>query len=71
MRNLPYNTQVSLCRRCGLYFKSVRAFDKHRTGIGMQRACRPVDELIADGWAQAANGRWSSGAFTWAGSSRP
>lgn len=64
MRKLPHGTQISLCNACGLVFKSVYAFDKHRTGRWPERTCRSLEDLLADGWAVNSQGRVTTGAFT-------
>jgi hypothetical protein len=44
---LPLHGNQSLCRACGQYFKSVFAFEKHRTGTfrPMTRRCRTAEEM--------------------------
>jgi hypothetical protein len=51
--------QRSLCRSCGLYFKSTAGFDKHRTGThGVDRRCMTEDEMRAKGMARNGAGLW-------------
>ena len=45
------------CDKCGEYFNSVAAFDKHRTGEHGDRKCRTTDEMLAAGMAMS-NGWW-------------
>lgn len=47
------------CKGCGLYFNSLAAFDKHRTGdFGKDRRCRSEDEMRGIGMAVSAAGWW-------------
>ena len=58
--------QKSLCRTCGLYFNSVAAFDKHRTGKhGQDRRCMGAEEMVAAGMVANARGYWISAKATW------
>ena len=51
--------QKSLCRSCGLYFNSVAAFDKHRTGThGKDRRCMTVEEMRGKGMDINGRGFW-------------
>jgi hypothetical protein len=51
--DLPLRGNQCLCRACGQYFKSVFAFEKHRTGTfrPMARRCRTEFEMRAVGMA--------------------
>jgi hypothetical protein len=58
---------MNLCRRCGLDFSSLEAFDAHRTGRHEYlwtperedgRRCLDTEELEALGWEQNDWGRW-------------
>jgi hypothetical protein len=49
------------CPDCGLYFTSVREFDRHRVGQygpTNTRRCRSVRELQHLGWCTNKNGFW-------------
>lgn len=49
------------CPSCSLYFNSTFAFDKHRTGKhGVDRRCMTMEEMLAAGMAQRADGFWIS-----------
>jgi len=46
------------CDKCGEYFNSVAAFDKHRIGEhGVDRRCRTTEEMLKDKMA-LSNGWW-------------
>jgi hypothetical protein len=47
-----------LCRTCGEYFNSTRAFDKHRFGDWGMRRCRTPDVMEALGMSKNAKGFW-------------
>lgn len=36
---LPRGTNYCLCRPCGRYFRTVRAFERHRRGEAGNRSC--------------------------------
>lgn len=47
------------CPACGLYFNSVSAFDKHRSGAhGVNRHCLTVPQMEAKGMAVNSAGFW-------------
>lgn len=50
------------CARCGKYFNSLSAFDKHRTGPFthnvLSRECMFTEQMIAKGMAENAKGFW-------------
>lgn len=52
--------QKSLCRSCGLVFRSVAAFDKHRTGSHPkgERRCMTEQEMVDAGMAVNYQGLW-------------
>jgi hypothetical protein len=54
--------QRSLCRSCGLLFRSTAAFDKHRTGslAKGERRCLTETEMLAKGMAINYQGLWVS-----------
>lgn len=58
MNNLPIGTNYCLCSGCGLYFKSVSAFEAHRVGSGANRRCLGVTEMSERGFAPNAKGYW-------------
>lgn len=62
--NIPKLTgQRSLCAACRELFRSVAAFDKHRTGKhGVDRRCRTVAEMTERGMVRNARGDWTTGA---------
>jgi len=41
--------QRCLCRGCNTFFKSTRAFEKHRIGTGEGRRCMTADEMSEAG----------------------
>lgn len=62
----PYESQMNLCRSCGLDFIGERDFDSHRTGKSAYdfslknldgRRCLAESELIDKGWLKDKNGR--------------
>lgn len=52
--------QQSLCRSCGLVFRSTAAFDKHRTGSHPKgdRRCLTPTEMLEQGMAKNTRGMW-------------
>lgn len=51
------------CPTCGKNFRSVAAFDRHRTGQhGINRRCRTSDEMLAIGMVCNARGTWVTAA---------
>ena len=47
------------CAGCGLYFKSTKAFDKHRRGTpGKDRRCLAPTEMLLKGMATDKRGFW-------------
>jgi hypothetical protein len=68
---LRQSNDNNLCPGCGERFRSVRAFDMHRTGsygargpdggyVPAQRRCKTPDEMQADGMQRNARGLWIS-----------
>ena len=55
--------QRSLCRACGEYFNSVRAFDKHRYGDYRDRACLTRAEMLNSGMLVSSSGYWITKKF--------
>ena len=54
----------SLCAACRELFRSVAAFDRHRTGkYGVDRRCRTAAEMLAKGMSRNAKGDWTTGAL--------
>lgn len=53
---------MNLCTGCGRKFRSVSAFDLHRTGsyYRRERKCISEAEMIQKGMVQQKNGCWSS-----------
>jgi len=60
---LPVGSGVSQCGGCGLVFKSVSAFDKHRAGDGDHRRCLTEDEMRAAGMLVNERGQWVGSAY--------
>jgi hypothetical protein len=51
--------KTNQCPTCHLFFYSVTAFDKHRTGDhGVNRRCRTPEEMQAKGMALNEHGYW-------------
>ena len=60
----PINVKsmVNQCPSCGEMFKSIDAFDAHRTGkFNIDRRCMTVVEMQQSGMAINDNGLWVSG----------
>jgi len=55
---LPFDTNFCKCSDCGLYFRSVRAFDRHRYGKGGDRACTPDTDMPERGLYLDSKGYW-------------
>ncbi len=55
---LPPGTNFCKCALCGLRFKSVRAFDKHRIGVWPDRGCMPEAECPGLGLEKDPKGHW-------------
>ena len=54
-------SMVNQCPSCGEMFKSVDAFDRHRTGrIGVNRRCMSVVEMQHCGMSMNDAGLWVS-----------
>jgi hypothetical protein len=56
------------CGACGQRFRSLSAFDMHRTGEYARtarqkhsRRCLSVAEIVTKGMRQAGNGAWTTG----------
>jgi hypothetical protein len=59
MSNLTPGTNLCHCSGCGLDFKSVSAFDSHRTGRhGPERRCLTEQELRDKGFEPNDKGFW-------------
>lgn len=54
----PYTNQCQ-CGGCGLFFSTVRNFDRHRVGIGEKRRCRSPIELTEMNMHVNQNGFWA------------
>ncbi len=55
---LPPGSGFCKCTACFLYFKNVRAFDIHRSGLGAKRACMPKPGVQAAGLELDSRGYW-------------
>jgi hypothetical protein len=64
----------NVCAGCGELFRSVRAFDMHRTGsygrtrpdgtyLAATRRCKSPEEMQADGMQRNGRGLWITKAF--------
>jgi uncharacterized C2H2 Zn-finger protein len=52
------------CPTCDKLFKSVKAFDKHRTGeYGVNRRCLTEEEMLAKGMSKNRRGFWITQSF--------
>lgn len=59
MSKLTVSHSRCQCCGCGLFFKSLNAFDKHRTGKhGVDRRCMTQDEMRDTGMATNPAGYW-------------
>lgn len=57
---MKLNGERNQCQGCKLYFRSNKAFDKHRTGDhGVDRRCRTIEEMKSVGMHETA-GWWAS-----------
>ena len=58
--NQTHDTGKCACSKCGHGFKTLSAFDKHRTGpYGWgSRRCLSAEEMTAKGFRLHATGRW-------------
>ena len=55
---LPFgNSSHCKCAGCGEYFKSVRAFEKHRKGVWAERVCMATPRM-RDAGLQQERGFW-------------
>jgi hypothetical protein len=57
-RPLPPDTGICLCRGCGRRFQSLRAFDIHRVGPLLDRACLPTPRMAEKRLEQDSRGVW-------------
>jgi hypothetical protein len=57
---LPHGTAYCRCGACGAYFRSDRAFLKHRKG----GACLTAAAMLSKGMALGARGYWATEAYT-------
>ncbi len=55
---LPPGSGFCKCTLCGLYFKNVRAFGKHRVGPGGDRRCMPRAGCREAGLELDSRGYW-------------
>ncbi len=55
---LKLKGQNCRCMACGLYFRRVSVFDKHRYGPYVQRGCYTGTQLVEKGWKQDTKGFW-------------
>ncbi len=55
---LPPGRNFCKCALCGLYFKSVKAFDVHLIGVGLDRGCMPEAECSGLGLERDLGGYW-------------
>ena len=59
MTTLKVGKRRNQCSGCKVFFNSVTAFDKHRTGdYGVNRRCMTVEEMIAKGMSVNEAGYW-------------
>jgi hypothetical protein len=59
MTTLKVGKRRNQCGGCKVFFNSVTAFDKHRTGeYGVDRRCMTVDEMSASGMSVNEAGYW-------------
>lgn len=59
MTTLKVGKRRNQCSGCRVFFNSVTAFDKHRTGdYGVDRRCMTVDEMTAKGMSVNEAGYW-------------
>jgi hypothetical protein len=57
--------RTNQCPTCHLFFFSLTAFDKHRTGDhGRNRRCRTPDEMLEKGMCLNKDGYWVSEKMT-------
>lgn len=54
----PLRGQNCQCRACGLTFRRVSTFDRHRYGPWEDRRCLTSIELADKGWGQDSGGFW-------------
>ncbi len=54
----PGNSSHCKCAGCGFYFKSVRAFERHRYGLATKRRCMARPRMRDAGLALDARGYW-------------
>ena len=60
-QKIKYKSENNQCPSCGEMFRSIFAFDKHRTGrIGVNRRCMSVVEMQHCGMSINENGLWVS-----------
>lgn len=57
-RNLRPGHSLCLCRACGVFFRSVRAFDRHREGPAAQRRCCATPRMPDKGLHPDPRGFW-------------
>ena len=55
---LPSGSNFCKCSQCGLYFRTVKAFDAHRIGVGRERGCLPEAECPGLGLERDPQGYW-------------
>lgn len=59
MTTLKVGKRRNQCSGCKVFFNSVTAFDKHRTGdYGVDRRCMTADEMTAKGMSVNEAGYW-------------
>jgi hypothetical protein len=70
---LPFASKRCGCRSCGQYFRSVRAFDKHRSGAYPDRRCLTAAEMLEAGLELHRLGYWRllSSGNPWAAGTPP
>jgi hypothetical protein len=52
------NGDHNQCPTCSAYFRSIQAFDMHRTGEYGQRQCMTPNEMVAMGMGINNHGMW-------------
>lgn len=55
---LPHGTAKCLCRGCGAYFLTLRAFDVHRLGVRSERFCMDAPRMAERGLFEDSEGYW-------------
>ncbi len=62
-QKLPIGSGVCRCAGCGGYFRSLRAFEMHRTGDyrPLTRRCLSCYEMRDAGMVQRSDGFWTTG----------